>query len=245
LAFQYAGRTALVTGAGKRLGRAIATALAERGCDLLIHYNSSRRDAASLEAQIRKLGRKARCLKADLSSAKDAKKLAVTAEKAFGGVDILVNSAAIFWPTPPEKLTEQELDAFLNVNLKSPYVLSSEIGRAMQKRGQGVIVNMACISALRPWKAFVPYSISKAGVAAMTVGMAKLFGPQVRVNAIAPGTVLPPENMPQGAIARTRQRLPLKKIGTPQDIIHAVLYLCEAEFVTGQVLCVDGGRSIV
>jgi NAD(P)-dependent dehydrogenase (short-subunit alcohol dehydrogenase family) len=245
VAFSYAGKVALVTGAGVRLGRAIALALAQRGCNIVIHYHSSKREAATLSSEIKTLGRQAVCLKADLSSAQDARKLVQAAEKAFGGVDILINSAAIFWPTPPEKLDERELDAFLSVNLKSPYVLASGIGRAMQKRGRGVIVNLSCVSALRPWKTFVPYSISKAGVAAMTVGMAKVLGPQVRVNAIAPGTVLPPESMTQGAVLRLKNALPLKKIGTPQDIVLAVLYLCEAEFVTGQVLCVDGGRSIV
>jgi pteridine reductase len=115
----------------------------------------------------------------------------------------------------------------------------------MKKRGQGTIVNIACIAALRPWKEYVPYSISKAGVVALTQGMAKLLAPEVRVNAIAPGTVLPPESMSETEISALRERLPLKRIGSAQDIVEAMLYLIRASFVTGQILCVDGGRSIV
>jgi pteridine reductase len=238
-------KVALVTGAGVRLGRAMAQALADSGCDLVLHYGKSRREAQALAREIQKKGRRAEILKADLSSGKQALKLAKDAEKAFGHVDILVNSAAVFWPTPVERLNEKELDSFLSVNLKAPYILSSEIGRRMKKRGQGTIVNIACIAALRPWKEYVPYSISKAGVVALTQGMAKLLAPEVRVNAIAPGTVLPPESMSEKDIRTLRERLPLKRIGSAQDIVEALLYLVRASFVTGQILCVDGGRSIV
>ncbi|HYG77991.1 MAG TPA: SDR family oxidoreductase [Planctomycetota bacterium] len=241
----FPGQVALVTGAGIRLGRAIAKSLAENGCELILHYRSSRSEAQSLAAEIKKLGRKAVLIKADLSKGKETENLAKQAEKALGRVDILVNSAAVFWPTLPERLNEKELNAFLDINLKSPYILSSEIGQRMKARGGGAIINMACVSGLRPWKSHVPYSISKAGIIALTVGMAKVLGPEVRVNAIAPGTVLPPENMPAGQLESIRERLPLKKLGTPEDITSAVLYLLGARFVTGQVLCVDGGRSIV
>jgi pteridine reductase len=236
---------ALVTGAGVRLGRAIATALANNGYDLVLHYNRSRREAAELARRIEKKGRRTALLQADLNKGAAALKLAQAAEKQFGCVDLLVNSAAIFWPTPLERLSERELDAFLNVNLKAPYILSGEIGRRMKRRGGGAIINMACISGLRPWKNFAPYSISKAGVIAMTQAFAKLLGPEVRVNAIAPGTVLPPEGMSRAEIRKIKQRLPLKRIGSPDDIAGAVLYLAQARFVTGQILCVDGGRSIV
>ena len=236
---------ALVTGAGIRLGRAIATALAGDGFDLVLHYNRSKRDAVSLARELEALGRKAALVQADLGRGAAALKLARAAEQKFGRVDLLVNSAAIFWPTPLEKLSARELDAFLNVNLKAPYILSSEIGRRMKKRGGGAIVNIACISGFRPWKNFVPYSISKAGVIALTRGMARLLGPEVRVNAIAPGTVLPPEGMNKAGLEQLRRRLPLKRIGSPADIVEAVLYLSRASFVTGQILCVDGGRSIV
>jgi len=243
--FSLIGKTALVTGAGVRLGRAIALGLAEQGCDLVLHCRSSRKAAVALQTEIEALGRDAIVLCADLSMPVQTLQLARDAEKESGGIDILVNSAAIFRPTPLEKLDIKELDAFLDINLKSPYILCSEIGKKMKKRGHGVIINMACVSAFRAWKAYVPYSISKAGVVSLTVGLAKLLGPEVRVNAIAPGTVLPPETMSREESDREAQRVPLKKIGTPADIVAAVLYLAGAEFVTGQVLCVDGGRAIV
>ncbi len=238
-------KVAVVTGSGVRLGRAIALALAEQGYDLVLHCRSSKREATALAKDVQLKGRKAAVLQADLSKGAEVVKFARAAEKAFGRVDLLVNSAAIFWPTPLEKLNEKELDAFYNVNLKAPYLLCSELGRRMKKRGGGAIINMACLSGLRAWKNFVPYSISKAGVVALTQGMAKLLGPEVRVNAIAPGTVLPPPKMNAADLEVIRERLPLKRIGTPEDIVKAVLYLVEASFVTGQILCVDGGRSIV
>jgi len=238
-------KVALVTGAAIRLGRAIATALAESGCDLILHYHSSRKDAQNLATELRRLGSNVALAQADLSKSNETLRLAKSAEKEWGRVDILINSAAVFWPTPLERQSVKELNAFLDINLKSPYILCSEIGRRMKARGSGAIVNMACVSGLRPWKTYVPYSISKAGIMAMTVGMAKLLGPEVRVNAVAPGTVLSPDGMSLAQCEEIRRRLPLKKLGTPEDITRAVLYLLESNFVTGQTLCVDGGRSIV
>ena len=239
------GSVALVTGAGTRLGRAIAEALAARGCHLLLHAHRSRREAAALARKFRASGGRASALTADLSKSAQAQGLAREAWRAFGRVDILDNSAAIFRPTPLERLDAGELDAFLALNLRAPYLLSAELGRRMRRSGRGVIVNLACVSALRPWKEFVPYSISKAGLLALTVGLAKLLAPEVRVNAVAPGTVLPPEEMPRAQREAIRKRLPLQRLGTPEDVVRAVLYLLESDFVTGQVLCVDGGRSIV
>jgi NAD(P)-dependent dehydrogenase (short-subunit alcohol dehydrogenase family) len=239
------GKVALVTGAGVRLGRAIARGLAREGCDLVLHYNTSRRPARELAGEIQALGRRAGVLKANLSKGAQALQLARAAEKMFGRVDVLVNSAAVFWATPLERLVEKEFNAFLDINLKTPYILCSEIGRRMKARGGGAIINMACVSAFRPWREFVPYSISKAGVVALTIGMAKLLAPEVRVNAVAPGTVLPPKGTPARETRWLAQRAPLNKIGTPADVVNAVLYLAQAAFVTGHVLCVDGGRAIV
>ncbi|MFH0937805.1 MAG: SDR family oxidoreductase [Planctomycetota bacterium] len=238
------GKVALVTGAAARLGRAIAIGLADSGCDLILHYGHSQKDAERIAAEIRACGRRAMLLRADLSKSKQTLRLARDAEVVFGRVDILINSAAIFRPTPLEKLNEKELDAFLQINLKSPYLLSSEIGRRMKKRGAGCIINLACLTAQRPWKNYLPYSISKAGLVSMTLGMALLLSPEVRVNAIAPGAVL----LPTDATPTYRRALinaaPLKKIGAPEDIVLAVRYLCQASFVTGQILGVDGGRAI-
>ena len=239
------GKIALVTGASVRLGRALALGLARNGCDLILHCHHSRRQAKELQAEINALGRRAVVLSADLSKSGQTLRLARDAEKVFGRVDIIVNNAALFWPTPLEKLTVQELDIFLQVNLKSPYILSGEIGRRMKRRGWGVIINLACVSAFRPWKTHLPYSISKAGLSALTTGLAKVLAPEVRVNAIAPGPVLPPAGMSPAHFKALKHTLPLRKTGTPTDVAEAALYLCQAPFVTGQILCVDGGRSIL
>jgi pteridine reductase len=236
---------ALVTGAGVRLGRELALGLGRAGCDVVLHCHRSVKEAEATRRELEALGRRAAVLRADLSRPDRAAALARAAERVFGRIDILVNSAAVFWPTEPEALTLQELDAFLAVNLRSPYVLAAELGRAMQRRGAGAILNLACVSGLRPWKQFLPYSISKAGVVSLTAGLAKVLGPQVRVNAIAPGTVLPPEHYSARKLKELAARVPLQRTGCAADVVDAALYVLRAPFVTGQVLCVDGGRAVV
>ncbi len=246
------GKIALVTGAGIRLGRAIAAALASRDCRMILHCNSSRRGADELARDIHRKGGEAVVIQADLSQKGAAKNVARAAQKAFGGVDILVNNAAIFWPTPLDDLSEKQLDAFYAVNLKAPYILCSEIGRHMKRRAEksghladgGAILNIACLAGLRPWKTHIPYSISKAGVVSLTQGLAKLLAPEVRVNAIAPGTVLPPEDASPESVSALIEKIPLKKSGSPDDVVEAAMYLLSAPFVTGQILAVDGGRIL-
>ncbi|MBI3828269.1 MAG: SDR family oxidoreductase [Planctomycetes bacterium] len=240
-----ANRVALITGAGLRLGRAMALDLANQAFDLVLHANRSAKAVETLAKELRAQGRAVKVLKADLSNARQAEKLAREAWAAFGGVDLLVNNAGIFGPTPLEKLNAAALDEYYAVNLRAPYILAAELGRRMRAGKGGSIVNLACVSAAKPWKDYVPYSISKAGVAALTVGLAKLLAPKVRVNAIAPGTVLPPEDMPARQREALRARLPLQRLGRPEDIVRALRYLVAADFVTGQVLYVDGGRSVV
>lgn len=239
------GCIAFVTGAGVRLGRAMSLDLAAQGFDLVLHANRSAKAAESLARAIRANGRRAKVLKADLSDERQVERLARHAWAAFGRIDLLVNNAAIFYPTPLTKLNAETLDAFYALNLRAPFILAAELGRRMMAGKGGSIVNLACVSAAKPWKDYVPYSISKAGVAAMTVGLAKLLAPKVRVNAIAPGTVLPPEDMTARQREDLRARLPLQRLGCPEDIVRALRYLVEADFVTGQVMVVDGGRSVV
>ena len=239
------GKVALVTGAGARLGRAVAVDLAARGCDVVLHAHTSRQGAEDLARDLAASGRRAKVLTADLAQVKQTERFARDARNAFGKVDILINSAGVFWPTPLERLNAEEFDAFTAVNLRAPYLLSAELGRWMKRSGGGVIVNLACVSAQRPWKDYVPYSISKAGVVALTIGLAKLLAPEVRVNAVAPGTVLPPEGTPPKRLKELQKRLPLQRLGRPEDLVRAVAYLVEADFMTGQILHVDGGRSIL
>lgn len=226
-----------------RLGRAIAEALGDDGFDLVIHCNQSTSEATALAKEMKEMDRRAKVIRADLSREKQVLRLAKQAEQAFGGVDVLVNSAAIYHPTAPADLTGWELDAFLDVNLKAPYLLASTLAPKMKKRGQGQIINIDCLTADKPWATYIPYSISKAALRSCTLGMAQLFAPEVRVNGIAPGTVLPPEDTSAKERKMYAQRTLLRRIGSAQDIVAAVRYLVTAEFVTGEILTVDGGRK--
>ncbi|MCW8131416.1 MAG: SDR family oxidoreductase [Planctomycetota bacterium] len=248
---RYEGKVALITGAGVRLGRAIAVELAAHGCHILLHANRSAKEAEALARGFVAAGREAAVLRADLSKTAQVEKLAREAWARFGRVDFLINNAANFHASALKGLDASALDEAYAVNLRAPFILASELGRLM-KAGEGAgrvkggsIVNMACLSAARPWKDYIPYSISKAGVVAMTAGLAKILAPEVRVNAVAPGTVLPPEGMDTKRREELRARIPLQRLGRPDDVVRAVRYLLDAPFVTGQVMSVDGGRSLV
>lgn len=233
---------ALVTGAGRRVGRAIAEALADDGFDLVIHYRRSRLEAKETACRVRAAGGRAVVFAADLSQAKQAERLARRAQEAFGRVDVLLNSAAVFRASPPEKLTAADLDFHFAVNLKAPYLLSAALAPSMKARGGGLIVNLDCVSAGDPWPGFIPYSVSKAALRSLTVGLAKAFAPEVRVNGIAPGTVLPDDGASPAELRRWANSMLLKRLGSPADVVRAVRYLIQAEFVTGEILHVDGGR---
>jgi pteridine reductase len=237
-------RTALVTGAGRRVGRALAEGLAADGCALILHCRKAVAETEELARKIQAGGGRAVVLRAELSREKDVLRLARRAEAAFGRVDVLVNSAAIFRPTPLARMTPADLDEFMAVNFKAAYVLCTELGRRMKARGRGIIVNIDCLSADRPWRDYLPYSISKAALRSLTLGLAQLLAPEVRVNGIAPGTILPPQGTSQKEIRALENSALLKRIGSPADILLAVRYLISAEFVTGEILYVDGGRRL-
>lgn len=239
------GRTALVTGAAKRVGRAIALAMAGRGMDIAVHFRSSAAEAQETVGAVKRLGRQAVAVQADLAQPEQVEALADQADRAFGGIDVLVNSAALFYKTPLEKVGAHEWDQFLRVNLIGPFLLARRLGLEMRRRGEGKIVNMADIAGITPWADFLPYAVSKAALIALTEGLAKALAPEVQVNAVAPGSVLLPEaygGTERDAIVRAT---PLKRIGDPADVANTVLFLLEgSDFITGQVIVVDGGRSI-
>ena len=239
------GRTALVTGAAKRVGRAIALAMAGRGANVVIHYKGSASEARETVEAIQRLGQRAFAIQADLAEPDQVEALADRAVKAFGKIDVLVNSAAIFRKTPLEDLTVQEWEQFLRVNLTGPFLLARRLGLLMQQQGGGKIVNVADIMGMRPWADFLPYGVSKGALIALTQGLAKALAPQVQVNAVAPGAVLLMETegeKEREAIARSTL---LKRMGDPTDVAKTVLFLLEgSDFITGQVVVVDGGRSI-
>lgn len=238
------GKVALVTGAAKRLGRSIALALAERGAELVVHYRDSEREAQTLLARIKRAGGKPVAVRGDVSAAADVDRIVETAMAAFGRIEILVNNAAIFYRTPFEKLTEEDWDRFLGVNLKGPFLLCRRIGAIMQRQGRGKIVNLADIGGEKVWAEYIPYSVSKAGLIALTRGLAKALAPQVQVNAVAPGAVLLPDGTTPDEEKGAIRRVPLKRLGSPEDVARAVVYLVENDFITGEVLTVDGGQHL-
>ncbi len=239
------GKVALVTGAAKRLGRRLALALAERGAEVAVHYHASEREAQELLAQLKRAGGKPIAVPGDLSQAADVARIVEAAMQAFGRIEILVNSAAIFYRTPFATLTEADWDRVLGVNLKGPFLLCRRVGEIMLRQGRGKILNLADIGGMKVWAEYLPYSVSKAGLIALTQGLAKALAPAVQVNAIAPGTVLLPEGTPPEEQERAIRRIPLARLGSPEDIVRAAVYLLESDFVTGEVLTVDGGQRLM
>lgn len=237
------GRVALVTGGAVRVGAAISRALSGRGMRLVVHYNSSSKDAEALVAEVVGQGGQAVAIGADLSRGGEAERLAREAVAAFGGVDVLVNSASVF---PPERLEETDealWDHTLAVNLKAPFLLVRHLATTLRER-RGMVVNMADLAGMQAWKAYAAHAISKAGVVHLTRVAARALAPEVRVCAIAPGAVLPPEEMGEGEVRRLAESAPLRRNGSPEDVVKALLYLLDADFVTGEVLVVDGGRML-
>lgn len=237
------GRVALVTGAGKRLGRAVALRLAAEGSDVAVHYGKSESEAQEVVREIEKMGRRAAAFSADLRDVKAVRESVGKVAARFGGLDILINSAANFLETRFSRTTEENWDASLDTNLKAPFFCTQAAAPHLEKSGKGVVINFADIGGLLGWKEFLPHSVSKAGVIMMTRVLAKELAPRVRVNAIAPGTITmtgDPAFWEEDFI----KRAPLQRTGRPDDIADAVMYLATAEFVTGQVLVVDGGRTL-
>ncbi len=237
-------KVALVTGAGVRIGQAVAVKLGQLGMRLVIHYHHSEEGA---KQTIQKLpGKKSRhlVLQADLKDVSAIKELVHKAEKQAGPVSVLVNNAAEFFPTPLFSVAEEEWDHLLALNLKAPFFLSQALGEIMKSSGEGKIINMVDVSAERPWKSFLPYCASKAALISLTRGLARALSPEVQVNGIAPGTVLPPPEHIEMDLTASVENSLLKRIGKVEDIVQAVEYLLQSDFVTGTILPVDGGRSI-
>ena len=238
------GKTALVTGAAKRVGREIALHLASRGADIVLHYRSSEAEAKKTSEEIAKFGVRCHMTRADLAKSADISAMVTELEKKKIGVDILVNSASLFYKTPLSKVKESDWDAFLDSNLKGPFLLSQALGQKMAGGNGGKIINIADWSGFRPYKNYMPYCVSKGGLITLTKSLARDLAPKVYVNAIAPGPVLQPENLSAEENAEVVKKTLLGRWGTPQDIANAVSFLLESDFINGFLLVVDGGRSI-
>jgi pteridine reductase len=238
-------RVALVTGAGRRLGRAIAVALGERGMRVAVHYNSSAAGAEETRAQITRAGGRAAVVQADLAIAESAASLASAVHREFGALDVLVNSAAVMERTPFGSVTAGGWDAMFAINLRAPFLLTQAAAPHLARTdGGGAVVNIADLAAFETWPGYVPHSITKAGIVQMTRALARVMAPLVRVNAVAPGAVLLPDDWTPEQGARLESTTPLRRLGTPDDVVQAVLYLLEADYVTGETLIVDGGRHV-
>lgn len=238
------GKVAMVTGGAVRVGRAISLGLARAGARVVVHYHSSDAEARSLVAEIGAMGGSAVAISADLSRHDEVERLAEDAWAAFDGVDTLINNASIFPAEPLPEVDESLWDATMAVNLKAPFFLTQRIGGKMKGRGSGAIVNIADLAGLQAWSGYAAHGISKAGLVHLTRVAARALAPEVRVTGIAPGTVLPPEGFPAEELEKLAARTALQRIGSPADVVDAVLYLIGAEFVTGETLVIDGGRLL-
>lgn len=238
-----AGRVALVTGAGRRVGRAIAVALGARGMHVLVHYNGAADGAQETAQHIRDAGGRATVMQADLSDLAAAERLVDRAVDAEGELFALVNSAAIMLRTPVGDTTPRAWEEMFALNVRAPYFLAQRAAAALRS-SRGAIVNIADLAAFETWPAYVPHGMTKAAIVQMTRGLAHALAPAVRVNAVAPGVVLLPDGWAEEDAEHLRTTTPLERLGTPEDVAGAVIYLLEADYVTGEVITVDGGRRI-
>lgn len=247
---QLRGKTVLITGAARRIGRQIAKTLAQRGALLLIHYNQSKKEAQSLQEELVSLGAEALLVSADFSPskpmAKTVESFVTQVYREVPRVDVLINNASIFYPTPFGKISEKDWDEFLTVNLKAPFFLSQAVGLRMLKQKSGKIINLVDWTGERPSLNYLPYSISKAGLIAATKGLAKLLAPYVQVAGVAPGPILPAESATKKEQAKAAERSLLKRYGSPQDVAETVRFLIEGtDFITGSIISVEGGAALV
>ena len=237
------GRTALVTGAGRRVGRAIALGLGARGMHVVVHYNGTEDGARETAAAITAGGGRASVMQADLSETREAEHLIDRVVGEHQDLAVLVNSAAIMTRTPVGETSVSQWDEMFALNVRAPYFLAQRAAPAL-RAARGAIVNIADLAAFETWPAYVPHSMTKAAIVQMTRGLAHALAPEIRVNAVAPGVVLLPDDWSEADGEHLRRTTPLQRLGSPDDVVGAVLYLLDADFVTGEVICVDGGRHV-
>jgi pteridine reductase len=238
-----AGRVALVTGSARRVGREIALALATRGCDLMIHYNRSEKEARDVVHTAETIGVRAASIQADLTDLDEIKKLFRELDQVYERLDLLVNSAAIMQSVDLVQASEEDWDRTMDLNLKAPFFCIQLAAQRMHRGG--AIVNISDVAGLRPWGRYPTHSISKAGLEMLTRVAARALAPQIRVNAVAPGPVLRSEWIDQTRWQQITRALPLQREGSPSDVAEAVIFLFENDYITGETIVVDGGRNLV
>jgi pteridine reductase len=239
-------KNVLITGAAKRIGASCARLLHDEGCNVFLHYRSSKQDVLQLHDELNhKRPGSVKMMQADLLNMDELTRLAKEAELAWGSLDVLINNASAFYPKPVGEVSEQDWDEMLGSNLKAPFFLSQALSATLAAKN-GCIVNIIDIHAERGLKGYPVYSIAKAGLASMTKVLAKELGSAVRVNGVSPGAILWPENdCSDQDKAEILQRVALRRNGEPDDIAKAVLFLIkDADYITGQIIAVDGGRTL-
>jgi pteridine reductase len=237
------GRRVLVTGAGHRVGQAIAIALGGRGMRVAVHFNSHADGARDTLRSIESAGGSGEVVAADLTKPASAARLVDDVAARFGGLDVLVNSAAVMLRTPFGHITAEQWDEIMSLNLRAPFLLAQAAAPHL-RRAHGAIVNIADLAAFETWPAYIPHGLSKAGVVYLTRALARVLAPEVRVAGIAPGTVLLPANWSPADEERLRRTTPLQRSGTPADVSSTVLFILESDYLTGETIIVDGGRHV-
>lgn len=234
-------QVALVTGSAKRIGRSIALRLATAGARVAVNYCHSVREAEATVRDIQAAGGQVLSIQADVTDGEQVRPMFWEVEKRWGRLDILVNNAGTFSEGRLEEMTEAQWDAMLDANLKSQFLCAQAAAPLMKRQGRGRIINLSSIGGLLPWPKYMHYCVSKAGVIMLTRCLARALAPEITVNSVAPGTIQFPGELPDEDYIR---RAPLGKTGTGGDIAEAVLFLAQSDFITGQVLVVDGGRTL-
>ena len=233
---------ALVTGAAHRVGRALAVGLAHDGYDIALHFHSSASKVGEAEEAIAAEGGRATLFQSDLREADAPARLVVDVVQAVRRLDVVVNSAAVMIRMPIGEITATDWDNVLDLNLRAPFLIAQEAARHLPDGGS--IINIADLAAFEIWPGYLPHGVSKAGVVYLTRALARLLAPRIRVNAIAPGTVLLPENFDPVFAAHLTASTPLRRDGSPEDVVEAMRYLLKATYVTGDTIIVDGGRHV-
>lgn len=236
------GHVALVTGAGHRVGRALAVALGAERMSVAVHFNRSGGEADETVRLITHAGGKAHSFGFNLIDADAPERLVSAVVKEFGKLDVLINSAAVMRRHAFGSITVKDWDETMSLNLRAPFFIAQSAARVMSDGG--AIVNISDLAAFETWPSYIPHSISKNGIVKMTEGLARVLAPSIRVNAIAPGAVLLPDDWGEKTGERLSDTTPLRRLGDPQDVVDAMLYLLRAEYVTGETIVVDGGRRI-
>jgi NAD(P)-dependent dehydrogenase (short-subunit alcohol dehydrogenase family) len=239
------GHVVLVTGGAKRIGRAIALTLGRAGADVIVNYNLSRDGALSTVREIGALGVRVAALRADVSRPRQIAAMFRAIEKRFGQLDLLVNNAGVFFPRKWDEVEEKDWDRVLGANLKGPFFCAQAAARMMMRQGSGNIINISSLGGLQAWPSYMHYCASKAALISLTRSLAKALAPTIRVNSVAPGTILFPDEERDATLRKIICTTPLQKAGAAEDIAQMVLFLAiHSEFITGQVFSVDGGKSI-